>query len=157
MIEKEIIEQLAHRTLGEGSELFVVDIKISRAQDIEITVDSDTRVYIDECAKLSKAIESELTALGEEDFSLTVSSAGIGSPLRLQRQFDKCIGKPIEITLKQGMKVTGELTEATTEEITIKYSVKEAVDGKKRKELVDKLETYSMEQIKAVCELLTIK
>lgn len=157
MIDKEQILQIAESLLPEGSELFVVDVKISRAQDIELTVDSDTRVYIDECAKLSKAIEAELDGRGEEDYSLTVSSAGIGSPFKIQRQFDKCIGKPVEIVLKQGRKLSGELLEATSEKITISYSQKEAVEGKKKKELVVKQESYDMNEIKSVHELLTIK
>ncbi len=157
MINKEQILEIAQSLLPADSELFVVEVKISRAQDIELTVDSDTRVYIDECAKLSKAIEAEIDARGEEDYSLTVTSAGIGYPLLIQRQFDKCIGKPVEIVLKQGRKLSGDLLKADGNEVVITYSQKEAVDGKKKKELVVKEESYLMDDIKSVCELLTIK
>lgn len=157
MIEKQQIKEIAERLLGEDSQLFVVEIKCSVAQDIEITLDSDTRVYIDDCATLSKAIEQEFEALGEEDFSLTVTSAGIGYPLKLQRQFQKCYGKEVEIVLKGGGKLSGNLRSSTESELVLAYSEKVAVEGKKRKELVERVETYSMEQIKSVCELLTIK
>ncbi len=158
MIEKELVEQIALVKLGEDSELFVVEIKVSRAQDIEILVDSDTRVCINQCADLSKAIEAELIEKDPEaDFSLTVMSAGIGQPLKVQRQFDKCIGKQVEVVLKSGAKVTGELFEANEQNIILKYSVKEAVEGKKRKELVEKQDIYTPDQVKSVSELLTIK
>jgi hypothetical protein len=42
------------------------------------------------------------------------------------------------------------LEAADEESITLKYSVKEAVDGKKKKELVEHVDRYTMDQVNAV-------
>ena len=88
---KKIIEA-AERHL-EGTDLFVVECTSTPGNDIELTIDSDTSVGIDACAELSRAIEAELDR-EEEDFSLTVMSAGIGSELRSLRQYRKLVGRP---------------------------------------------------------------
>ncbi len=157
MVTKDIVLKIAESQL-DNNELFVVDVKISTASDIELSIDSDTRVAIDQCAKLSRAVEAELDAQGFEDYSLLVCSAGIGYPLKVERQLKKCIGKIVEVVKNNGQKVAGELLEgATMQSVELKYSVKEAVEGKKRKELVEKIEKIDLCDAKSICEVLTIK
>ena len=105
-----------------------------RATKIELTIDSDTSVGIDACAELSRAIEAELDR-EEEDFSLTVMSAGIGSELRSLRQYRNS-SRPAEVLLTNGVKILAKLDEATEEGITLSYEEKQAVEGKKKKQLV---------------------
>ncbi len=158
MIDKERIVQIAEEVLGDNSsELFVVEVKVSTANDIEIVVDSDTRVSIDECAKLSKSIETQLEEQGVEDFSLTVCSSGIGYPLKTIRQMKKCVGKTVQIILHTGSRVERELVEVSDSEITVSFSEKIAVEGKKRKEVVVRTEIIPNSEIKTITELLTIK
>ncbi len=158
MITKDKIREIAESFLIEGSELFVVEIKISAGNDIELTLDSDSRVSIDECVKLSRSINSELELQGYEDYSLVVTSAGIGYPLLVERQVRKCLTKMVEVVLKDGRKLQGELTELSEDgAITVSYTQKVAVEGKKRKEEVTTTETFTQEQVKTICELLMIK
>jgi hypothetical protein len=42
------------------------------------------------------------------------------------------------------------LEAADEESVTLKYSVKEAVEGKKKKELVEHLDRFTMDQVNAV-------
>ncbi len=156
MIEKSKIKEIAERILGDG-ELFIVDLTVSVAGDIELTIDSDSRVSIDECVRISKAIDGELEASGEEDFSLIVSSAGIGNPLKVFRQFKKCVGKRVDVICKDGRKRNADLEAADESSVTLFYEEKVAVEGKKRKELVEKHEKIDLNEIKSVCETLTIK
>ena len=121
---KKIIEA-AERHL-EGTDLFVVECTSTPGNDIELTIDSDTSVGIDACAELSRAIEAELDR-EEEDFSLTVMSAGIGSELRSLRQYRKLVGRPAEVLLTNGVKILAKLDEATEEGITLSYEEKQAV------------------------------
>ena len=104
---KKIIEA-AERHL-EGTDLFVVECTSTPGNDIELTIDSDTSVGIDACAELSRAIEAELDREEEEDFSLTVMSAGIGSELRSLRQYRKLVGRPAEVLLTNGVKILAKL------------------------------------------------
>jgi ribosome maturation factor RimP len=93
----------------------------------------------------------------EEDFSLTVTSAGIGEPLRLLRQYRKIIGSSVDVLLTDGVKILGTLDDANEEGITISYDEKVAVEGKKRKELQHTVRTYTFAQIKSVKEYLDYK
>lgn len=133
----------------------MVEITLSPAFDIEVTLDSDTRVSIDTCITLTRAVE-EAFDREEQDFALTVGSAGIGSPLRLPRQLDKVVGKEVEVVRTDGKKLTATLEGHNTEGITVGYVVKEAVEGKKRKVEVEKTETIPYSEIKNVCEALIV-
>ena len=103
---KKIIET-ARRHL-EGTDLFVVECTATPGNEIELTIDSDTSVGIDACAELSRAVEAELDR-EEEDFSLTVMSAGIGSELRSLRQYRKLVGRSVEVLLTSGIKILAKL------------------------------------------------
>ena len=151
---KKIIEA-AERHL-EGTDLFVVECTSTPGNDIELTIDSDTSVGIDACAELSRAIEAELDR-GAEDFSLTVMSAGIGSELRSLRQYRKLVGRPAEVLLTNGVKILAKLDEATEEGITLSYEEKQAVEGKKKKQLVTVTRTYPFSEVKWTKEWLDFK
>ena len=155
MIDVKKITQIAEQKL-EGSNLFVVDCTCSAANEIELTVDSDTSVDIDACVALSRAIEAEFDR-DAEDFSLTVTSAGIGSELKSLRQYRKLIGRPVEVLLTSGIKVLATLDEVNDEAITLSYEEKQVVEGKKRKQTVCVTRTYSFAEIKWTREYLDFK
>ena len=107
MIEIQKITESAERHLA-GTDLFVVECRCSAGNEIELTVDGDTSVSIDACAALSRAVEADLDR-EEEDFSLTVMSAGIGSELRCLRQYRRLIGSSVEVLLNNGVKLLAKL------------------------------------------------
>ena len=136
--------------------MFVVDVKCSPANEVELLIDSDESVSIDACVELSRAIEAELDR-DVEDFELTVASAGVGQPLKVFRQYKKLEGKPVEVVLKNGMKILAELRAAAPEAITLAYREKVAVEGRKRKQEVEVVKEYSMEEVKTTREYLDFK
>ena len=93
----------------------------------------------------------------EEDFSLTVMSAGIGSELKSLRQYRKLAGKSAEVLLTSGVKILAKLEEVTDEGITLSYEEKQAVEGKKKKQLVKVTRSYPFDQIKYTKEWLDFK
>jgi ribosome maturation factor RimP len=113
-------------------------------------------VTIDTCVAVSRAVDAVFDR-DVEDFSLTVASAGIGEPLKLLRQYHKIVGSPVEVLLKDGIKILGTLDEATEAGITISYDEKVAVEGKKRKELQHIVRTIAFEDIKTAKEYLDYK
>ena len=121
-----------------------------------MVVDSDTQVGIDRCVALSRAIEASFDR-EQEDFELTVTSAGIGQPLRMLRQYRKLIGREVEVVLKEGGKLVATLIDATGEAITVEYQEKAAVEGKKRKELVTRRRELPLAEVKSTCEHLSFK
>lgn len=155
MIDKQIVSRITSDVI-DSQNLFLVDITVTPANDIEVVVDSDTRVSIDQCADLSRKIEAQMDREAE-DFSLTVCSAGIGYPFKVERQFAKCVGKDITVIFKEGKKLTAILEAAESDTITLKYYVMEVPQGEKKKKKIEKIETINKTQIKSVCEALTIK
>ncbi|MDR2885968.1 MAG: ribosome assembly cofactor RimP [Rikenellaceae bacterium] len=155
MIDAKEMAAVAEACL-EGTDLFLVGVTVSRGNEVEVTIDSDTEVTIDNCVDLSRAIEKAFDR-DAEDFELTVASAGIGQPLVLLRQFKKLIGRPVEVVLKAGGKIVGELVEAHSDQITLTYPEKVAVEGTKKKKLVDQTRTFKMDEIKLTCEHLDFK
>ena len=129
---------------------FLVDVSVSKDNDIVLTVESESgTIELDDCVSLSRYFETKFDR-EVEDYSLTVSSAGLDQPFKVLKQFIKAIGTKVEVSLKGGRKMVAELVEADEEGVSLKYSVKEAVEGKKKKELVEHLDRFTMEQINSV-------
>ena len=118
MIEKIKILELVNEAL-EGSDKFLVSLKITPDNRIYVDIDGDNGVTIDDCIELSRAIESQLNR-DEEDFALDVSSAGADQPLKLTRQYLKNIGREVEVVTFDGEKTVGELTAADEERIVVR-------------------------------------
>lgn len=155
MIDTEKIIEAAKAHL-EGTDMFVVGCTASPADEIELTIDSDTSVSIESCVALSRAVEAQLDREAE-DFSLTVMSAGIGSELRCLRQYAKIVGRPVEVLLTSGVKILAKLDAADPEGITLSYEEKQAVEGKKRKQTVTVVRRYGFDEIKYTKEYLDFK
>lgn len=149
------LTEIAAQTL-EGSDMFVVECVAGKDNDITLVIDSDTHVTIDACAALNRAID-EAFDRDIEDYSLTVTSAGIGEPLKVLRQYHKLTGGSVEVLLQSGTKILGTLDEATDEAIAISYDEKVSIEGKKRKELQHVVRTYPFSEIKWVKEYLDYK
>ncbi len=166
MIDKEDILKAAEEGLkemesrgGEGNrsdELFIVEVKSRPGEEFEVYIDSDSRVTVDDCILLSKAIESRFDR-EMEDFSLTVSSAGIGQPLKVLRQYKKLIGKSAEVLLADGTKILGTLESADETSITLSYPEKRTAEGKKRPETVTVTKTFALADVKSTKEYLDFK
>ena len=155
MIDIEKVRQFVEERLGTGN-IFLVDVKSSPANEIEVTIDSDRGVTVEMCAELNRAIEERFDS-DEEDFAITVSSAGIGQPLRLLRQYRKLVGRSVEVVLLSGLKITATLKEATEDSITLQYTRKEAVEGRKRKTEVEVVQKYMLSEVKSTKEYLDYK
>ncbi|MBQ5923715.1 MAG: ribosome assembly cofactor RimP [Alistipes sp.] len=155
MIDAKHVIEIAEKFLAD-TDMFVVECKTSPMGDIELLIDSDTAVKLEDCAALNRAIEAELDR-EVEDYSLMVASAGIGSELRLLRQYKKILGNSVEVLLKDGIKILAKLNDATEKGIILSYEEKQVVEGKKRKVTVEVTKEYEWEDIKYVKEYLDFK
>lgn len=112
------VEELLQAFLQTRPDLFLVDLKVSVTSDITIILDGDQGVSIQDCLDASRAIEFNIDR-EEQDFSLQVMSAGLSEPLALPRQFQKNIGRDLEILLEDATKIQGELASVDDEKITL--------------------------------------
>ena len=144
----EIIDAINGEIVARG--LYIVDVFISKDNDIEVTIESEEGIVeLDDCVGVSRFFETCFDR-EKEDYSLTVTSAGLDQPFKVLRQFVKAVGSKVEVSLKGGKKIVAVLEAADEESITLKYSAKEAVEGKKKKELVEHVDRFTMDQVNAV-------
>lgn len=136
MITVEKIESIVGEYIT-GSEVFIVDVKVSSQNVIEVLVDSNAGIDISYCAELSKHIESFFDR-DKEDFELTVASAGISEPFKKLAQYKKFEGREVEVKLADGSKLIGTMIDVTDSGFVVTYETKELVEGKKRKQIVEK-------------------
>ena len=155
MLQNSEIKALAEELITDEA-LFVVEVTVSPANDICVVLDSDNSVAVDDCVALSRAMSARIEEQ-TDDFSLVVTSAGIGQPLKLLRQYHKLVGRSIEVVLADGCKVLATLDAADDNGITISYQEKVAVEGKKRKQLVDVVRTYAYSEVRSAAEYLDYK
>ncbi len=105
----------------EGTDKFLVDIKILPGNVVQVFLDSDTRITIDDCAEISRFLGDRLD---EENvfpgrYTLEVSSAGMDEPLKKMRQYRKNIGRQVDVLLLNGIRKQGVLLYADDEKIQI--------------------------------------
>lgn len=124
MIQKEHILELANKHLGNNAAVFVTEVRIGTGNHIQVFIDGDQGITIDDCVGLSRAIEAALDR-NREDFSLDVSSHGATSPLLQPRQYNKHIGRTLEIKLNDGGRAEGELLLCNNNGVVLQYCVRE--------------------------------
>lgn len=132
------IEKLVEKGLAEleFTDTYLVDLKIKNNK-IEVFLDSDDGVSFLKCQKLSRWLEAifdEKKTFGEM-YTLEVSSAGVGSPLKLLRQYAKNIGRIIDIKYGDSKSAKGTLTRVEGNLIFVEYEIK-VKEGKKNKKVI---------------------
>ena len=155
MIEKAVVTQLVEEYL-QASNLYLVDVSIKPGNYIVVEIDSDDSVSIDDCVALSQYIEAHLDR-DVEDYELEVGSAGITSPFKVLRQYQKNIGNEVEMLLKSGSKKVGVLTAVDLSGATISVEKKVKPEGAKRPVMVTEEEKYPFEEIKYTKYLIRFK
>jgi ribosome maturation factor RimP len=152
MITKEKIQNLIEEVLSDDQ--FIVDITVGAANQITVSVDSDTGISIGECVQISRHIEGSLDR-ETEDFSLEVSSPGLSLPLKVMRQYLKNVGREVEVVTTSGEKQKGVLKSAHSAGFELEVVVKEKVDGEKIE--LNKTLAYDFDQIKTVKIVISFK
>lgn len=126
-------------------DIFLIEIKVKPINNIKIFLDADGGLGIEKCIKINRALYKMMEEMGiypDGDFSLEVSSPGIGEPLKKVRQYHKNKGRDVEVITTDERTITGPMQEVTEENITVVTS-----EGKGKK-LVVKEEVIPFEIIK---------
>jgi len=107
MINKEDIRGVAELRINEIGG-YLVDVKVSRNNDITIYFDILEGVTLDHCLDLTKYIEERFDR-DVEDYQLTVCSAGLDAAFLVPQQYQKNIGKEVKVLLKNGKREKGKI------------------------------------------------
>ena len=99
----EIVDSLVRGKIAEmGYELDEVEyVKEYGNMVLTLYIDSENGVTIDDCEKVSRAIDPILDENDpiEEAYYLSVSSIGIDRPLKKDRDFERNMGKKLQVKL----------------------------------------------------------
>lgn len=135
MIDKQTVADIVTEALA-GTDAFLVEVTVTPQDEINVVIDSDTSVDIDTCAAITRAIEQKLDR-DVEDYELEVGSAGLTSPLKVLRQYQKNVGNEVEVLTRDGRKLYGILKSVSADgsmfTLTTEQKVKEP--GMKRPQL----------------------
>ena len=153
MTFKEKVHQLLIEGLEEKPSIFLIDLTITEAFKIIVTLDGDAGVQLQDCIDISRAIEQNLDR-EEQDFSLEVASVGVGSPLKLVRQYFKNIGRILIVKLATET-IEAQLIEANENFITLAWEAREPKKIGKGKETVQKRQEIPYSDIKEAIVTVT--
>lgn len=149
----ERVSQLLKDFLDQRPDLFLIDLRISLDSNISVILDGDNGVSLQDCLDASRAIENNLDR-DEHDFALSVSSAGLSEPLATQRQFRKNIGRNLDLTMQNDLKLNAELLEASEDGIVVSWTSRKPKEiGKGKVDVVEVREIPYSEIKKALVEI----
>ncbi|MEO6613614.1 MAG: ribosome maturation factor [Chitinophagaceae bacterium] len=127
----QVLEHKMMALIAPEPDLFLVGIKIKPTNNIKVFIDGDKGISIEKLVQFNRKLYKEIEEDGMYpggDFSLEVSSPGLEEPLKLQRQYQKNIGRFVEVTDMEGGKIEGKLLTAVEDGITV-----EEIKGKGKK------------------------
>lgn len=155
MISKAHIKQLVEEKIAD-TEYFIVEITVSPSNQIRVEIDGNKGVNINDCVQISRHIEAAYDR-DEVDFELTVSSAGMDQPFKILRQYQRYLGREVDLKTTEGQKLKGVLISADEEAVVLEVAKKEKVEGKKKKQLIIENITVPMEQVKETKVVISFK
>ena len=104
---------------------YVEDISITsagRRSMLTVIVDGDTHLSLDQVTVATKAISEiveNLPTLGNNPFTLEVTSPGLDRPLTKPRHWRKNKDRLIKIVLNNGKEITGRIKDSTDDEVIV--------------------------------------
>ena len=153
MTFKDKVNGLVVEGLLEKPSIFLIDLTITDSYKIIVTLDGDNGVQLQDCIDVSRTLENNLDR-EEQDFSLEVASVGVGSPLKMVRQYMKNIGRTLIVKLASET-IEAELVEVTDNFITLSWQAREPKKIGKGKETVQKRQEIPFSEIKQAVVTVT--
>ena len=143
---KDKVITLLNEALDQDKSLFLIDFTMGADNSINVVLDGDKGVSVQDCIKVSRAIEHNLDR-DETDFSLTVTSSGAASPMVNPRQYKKNIGRKVKVQTPEDV-YEGDLTEANDQGIVVEWKAREPKPIGKGKTTVRKKKEILFSDIK---------
>jgi len=150
------VKELLDEALEERPSLFLIDLNISPANQIIITLDGDNGVSMQDCVEVSRAIENNLDR-EKYDYSLEVTTVGATTPITLKRQYPKNLGRKLKVETVDGQKIKARLESVDDEGITLKWKAREPKPIGKGNHTVQKEAVIKYSNIKEAKAVITFK
>ena len=153
MTFKDKVNGLLTQVLLDKPSVFLIDLTITDNFKIIVNIDGDNGVVLQDCIDISRAIENNLDR-EEQDFSLEVASVGVGSVLKMVRQYKKNVGRTLIVKLAT-QTIEAELVEANDNFIILSWKAREPKKTGKGKETVQKRQEIPYTDIKEAIVTVT--
>jgi ribosome maturation factor RimP len=128
---RDSIEQVL-RPAASGLGLDLEDVSVStagRRRLLRVVVDKDGGVTLDEVAEATRLLSRELDAtdvMGEQAYTLEVTSPGLDRPLTAPRHWRRNVRRLVTVTDVEGQTITGRIVDCDEDQAGIE------VDGSRR-------------------------
>ncbi len=155
MILKETVSEIVEAYIADTG-YYLVDTKVGTNNHITVEVDHFDGVSLDFCIELTRVIEQKLDR-DVEDYELEVSSAGLTSPFKVLKQYEKNIGNEVEVMTKDGKKLVGILQGFDLEKIILQQEKQVKPEGAKRKITVTEDTEIPFQNIKTTKYIIRFK
>lgn len=155
MIQIELVRSYLQDELPKRG-LFLVDVTVNPGNRITVHADSMKGITIEECIAVSRFIESRFNR-ETEDYELEVSSPGLENPLKQPEQYQKNLGRWLDVITFDGLKTTGKLVNATEGSIALEIETIEKDARTRKKVVVKKLFEKRIDEIKAAKIVISLK
>lgn len=159
MNERTLVDLVTPVLEANGLELDSLDIiPAGKRKVVRITVDGDgpkgRGPLLDDIAKATRDISDAFDAspaVGENPYTLEVSSRGVGKPLEQPKHYRRNTGRLVQVSLLDGSQVVGRLTEVGETQITV---VQEPEPGKRLPKGLDPVHQIALDEVtKAVVKV----
>ncbi len=118
-MDKAKVKELIDQALEQES-AFLIDFSISASNVINVSVDTLDGITLKGITAVSRMIEQNLDR-EVEDFELSVSSPGVGSPLVVKEQYEQNIGRDLKVKTTNDQEFVGELIAFEDEILTLQW------------------------------------
>ena len=152
MIKKQSIIDLIQGHF-DGTDKFLVDVKISASNKIEVYIDAPQHITIADCVALSRHIEGSLDR-EKQDFELQVSSPGATESFKVLEQYKKYTGTKVTVKTTEGKVHEGVLLSANDEDCVLEETRREKKPVGKGNHTVTEQLVLNYKQIKETKSVL---
>ena len=120
-----------------GLDLEDLDVQASgRRRRVSVVIDRDGGVDLDGIAAASRAVSDALDAsdaMGDDPYTLEVTSPGIDRPLTLTRHWRRNIGRRVRVHLADGATLDGRIREVDDDSVLVAVDVKGKPESTERR------------------------
>lgn len=156
MIDKILLTTTVEQAI-EGSDIFLVDVRVSPDNEITVEIDSTEGIDIDTCADITRRIEAVFDR-DVEDYSLEVGSVGLTAPFKVRGQYVKNIGNEVELLTCDGRKLRGTLVDVAPDgRFTVEVPTKVRHEGAKRPVVEQVPHQFYPDECKSVTYVINFK
>ena len=114
-----LVDALTEPLQALGLDLEAVDLTpAGKRRLLRVAVDKDGGVDLDDVAAATREVSrllDESDVMGEQPYTLEVSSPGVDRPLTLPRHWRRNVGRLVKVTMRGGEPVTGRVVAADDE------------------------------------------